>query len=900
MKKIVKIFFAALFLIQNLEAQERMCFGQIPISDSSNLQAKITISESTAYSKCKRFYSYYAKHVDFSQSECINYEDQLTSNKGYAPLGVFFRGWESTPKVDISKYVWKISGPLIENQTPPVVATYEAFNAAYVFKEPGEYEVELTVTDKNGSVSTAYTNVSVWERDGKTYYVDSVIGDDRYNGLAEIPDNNCNVKAKEIGACAGPWKTATRALGELSPFDVTNFPEGEYSADNICLNKETVDIVRYNQGNFKTFRSSSFLAEEAKTDADGNYLPAVPTDICTNLVGRRETSLRPGDQVLFKRGQFFKLETGYDVITSYTATNNGVLYNYERLDQRNIIDVGHWSKALGVHFGAYGVGDKPQIKNSGKVSSDAIALNGYGMFRLSFSDIVFNLSSDIVNPLNSNRAVFVEARGNPVGLVFDNIDVTEVKQGIIVNSTNAQGLFIFDSSFYDSEIVQLYTQLSHEDVALVGNKFDYSANHLIYSDIDSGLIFNNILSRPAYGRTALRLTGGRPDKPNRYVWIGDNEISGWKDPRTSQEYGRAFADGTRYNYLLVQLSPNVSKDLFSHDIWFVNNKVSDAESFMGVGAVENLMVKDNEFSTQDSYFASRVALNLDYAKRPLKNINFINNKFLELSEQYTLGLWSSIFKLTNYYQTKCSDQFNHEKINISNNIIYLPQSNRRVFSYAPLKQGKGLLGEALPDLTVDQAQSLLSQILTFDNNTVYTNQADSPMFVIGGDYRASDPSTSLLSLDWLMGFDGVSSTGGEYRLFNLSSNFLSPYNTVWSSATTTAVQDLLNVDVASLLTWDELILFAQEKGLSPEYVSTLILDSLQPPSVNGGIGYKPDSEKNIWDIMLSPFKLFSDWVDDLFSITGTEDVISDWEGVKKLADNNNVSAGKIRAQIQDK
>ena len=590
-----------------------MCFGQVPLDTSSNLMAKISVTDGSGYysssTKCQNFYSYYSGHVDFHQSDCLANVSQLSLDKGYAPLGVFFRGWESTPKAEITKYEWKIKGPIAAGTTPPVLATYEAFNAAYVFEKPGEYETELTVTDSAGNTSTDVRKVSVWERKGNIYYVDSVIGDDRYNGLAKTIDSKCDLTSSRVGTCAGPWKTATRAFGELSPYKVSKYPDGKYAAEGICLEKGEAEIVRYKQGNFKTFRNSTFVGGEALTDSAGNYLPSVSTEICLKAADKRETALRPGDQILFKRGQNFDLETAYNKITSYTATSNNVVYNYERLDQEPIVTVGHWTKAIGVHFGAYGEGAKPQIKNTGKASSIAINLQGVGMMGLSLSELTFDLSSDITNPFNNNRATLLVGIGNPVNLVFDKIDVNKMDQGIIANSERGHGLFVFNSKFYDSNVTQFYSQSSHEDVALVGNKYDYSANHLIYSSIDSGLIINNELTKPAFGRTAFRLAGGSFEKPDRFVWISGNKMSGWIDPRTSAE-GHAFADGKRYNYLLVNLGPNTSdSDKVEHDVVFIKNTVADAETMLGIGAAENLTIKDNLFVTADYSQAARVILN---------------------------------------------------------------------------------------------------------------------------------------------------------------------------------------------------------------------------------------------------------------------------------------------------
>lgn len=789
------ILFATSFLLfaSSLWAEERICFGQVPQDNGNELQAIITISESNAYSKCSRFYQYYKKHVDFPQSECEVNKEQMTQNVGYAPLPVFFRGWESTPKADIAEYAWTIKGPIIANRNPPVVAKYQSFNAAFVFETPGEYEVELTVTSKSGQTSTDVEYVTVWERDGLTYFVDSIAGDDRYDGLSEFSDITCNPEKSQIGSCPGPWKTATRAFGELSPYRITSYPNGKYTANAICKNQRTENIIRYKQGNFKTFRSSAFIASEAKKDKNGNYLPAVPTKVCYATASKKETALRPGDRVLFKRGQNFELETAVNVLTSYQAKNSdGIVYQYERLDFAPIVNLPHWTKAIGVHFGAYGSGDKPLIENVGATSSAAIALQGVGMMGLSMSDLEFDLSSDIENSFNNNRAILLLAPGNPVNLTFTGIDVKEMEQGIIANSTNGQGLFIFNSTFFDSNVTQLFTQTSYQDVAIVNNKYDYSANHLIYSSISSGLIINNELTKPAFGRTALRIYGGNFDKPNRFIWIADNTITGWVDPRDNKKYGRAFADGHRYNYLLVHLGPNTPySDLATHDLVFTGNKVSNAETLIGIGALENAKFYGNTFTSEDYSFSPRVILNQNVSRRPLKNIHFTSNKFIELSPNAPTSLVSSVFYLNNYFQVECADQVNNQNLDISGNDFYLMTPYRRIFDFGALKQSSGFSGKTPSDLSLDQGQKLLADILSFKENSVYTKDSKNTLFKIGGDFRAVDPKNPS-SIDWTHGYDDVSSTGGDYRLFNQDSDFYNAFgHNIWHSTSSASADDVI-------------------------------------------------------------------------------------------------------------
>jgi len=877
----------------NLAAAERMCFGQVPVETSTDLIAKITVAENEYFTtnKCQRYFSYYEKHVDFTKAECEANKDQLSLDKGYAPFGVFFRGTDSTGKDNIASYDWEITNIA----TNEVLTTYNAFNASYVFEQPGEYSATLTITDKNGTTSTDTKNVTVWAPDGKNYYVDSLIGDDRYNGLAQTPDNTCDVNTSALHSCTGPWKTATRALGEVAPYKVTNYPNGEYTAENICTDTETANITRYKQGNFKIFRSSTFLETEALKDNDGTYLPTVPTQLCSSTVAKRNTVLRPGDQVLFNRSQQFKLETGVNKLSKYTAVNNGVTYNYEKLDTASIITVGHWSKAQGIHFGAYGSGTQPTINNTGKASNIALHFQGLGMIGFAMSNLDFNLTSNIPSPFES-RATFVLMNGNPANTVFNKLNIKEMYQGIVASvDPIAHGLFIFNSTFYDSKVTQLYTSNSFGNVAIINNTYDYSYNHLIYSSISHGLVYNNTLSRPAFGRTAFRLAGEKFTIPNNYVWISDNKISGWIDPRTSDEFGRALGDGKRYNYSLINISPNVPEDKAIHDVVFTRNNVTDAENFMNISVGENIYIHHNTFQTADTSSVNRIQLNPIMARRPLKNININHNKFIDSA--MTEGPFTSSFiSLANYYDIKCSDQFNHQKINITNNSFYSIHSQKRMFMFTPLKQGKDLLGNSLPSLSLEQAENFLKKELVLSNNNFITPDMATPSLQIGGESRAYG-NESETNIDWGNYFQATEGNA-DYRLYNQQSLFSQQTgNNTFSSTDSISIDTLLasentNAIVVVALTWDDLIAYAQENKITPNEVESMILNQLlaSNPSYSGpGVNYSSDLG------MLGQIDRWFSSIPDLFKTNEDQ-----WNDAKQLAISNKISNTSIMKSMTNK
>ena len=216
----------------------------------------------------------------------------------------------------------------------------------------------------------------------------------------------------------------------------------------------------------------------------------------------------------------------------------------------------------------------------------------------------------------------------------------------------------------------------------------------------------------------MRVAGGAFNNPNRYVWISDNEITGWVDPRTSTSFGdalsgKAFNNGLRYNYLLVDISPNVHKNRAIHDVTFIRNKVSNAEVLFSLGATENITVFDNVFQSADTGRATRIKMNSSTSRRPLKNIHIHDNKFIELATSLDITSFSTSFiNLSNYSNIKCNDQFNHEKITIENNTFYVLYEQRGLFRFAGLGQGKDALNNPLPKLTLDQAELFIKSRLS--------------------------------------------------------------------------------------------------------------------------------------------------------------------------------------------
>ncbi len=603
--------------------------------------------------RCSYYWPYFKGKIKkpdgliLEKSECLQYADLLTLSKGYAPLGVFFRSKIKNNQSEVHSYHWEIVGPII-NSPIPLLAKFDSFNASMIFEKAGKYHVILKVIFNDGTQAKDHVTVTVWPRDGKTYFVDSRIGSDHFNGLSMVPDRKCISEKESNNECYGPWKSATRSFAVLASQNP-----------------------------------------------------------------HKRITLMPGDQILFRRGQTFDLKTDLSDITKqkYTIVT-------QRLKCTPQVSVDHWSKILGIHFGPYGRGTIPLIKNIGNTSCFVFDFPGVGLMHLSFQDLAFNLESSN-SPPHDNRASFLFAIGQPINLILNRISLKRFNQGLLFH--NAHGVFINQSNLFDAKVGMLYSETA-TDVAFLNNKFDYSGNHIAYTNISHALVTGNTFSRIAFGRTALRVFGSDQKHLTESIWISDNHFEGWIDPRTRDDCESAsrcqYADGKRYNWSLVELHPNVpDEDRFMKNIVFKRNIVRNAETLLRIGATHNLLVENNIFDTLDNSGSARIKLHSSFSRRPLENVIFRNNLFLERSRDRTHQ--SPIIELSEY-----TNEFEHHKrLSIINN--HFVNSNNCIVK---LKNFQTKKGECL---------------LNSSNNKIFINKS-SPPYITFSQNKANKLKTEIL------------------------------------------------------------------------------------------------------------------------------------------------------------
>ncbi len=145
----------------------------------------------------------------------INAVITATRTTGVTPMAVFFEGTNSTDTegrnletnsqldVEITEYAWSFGDAHAYDVNPN---TFIGFNSAHVFEEPGTYNVNLTIKDSLGNVDATTTSITVTSGSGNTYYVDSVLGNDSYNGLCMESD----------GEGCGPWQTYGYVMNQVN------------------------------------------------------------------------------------------------------------------------------------------------------------------------------------------------------------------------------------------------------------------------------------------------------------------------------------------------------------------------------------------------------------------------------------------------------------------------------------------------------------------------------------------------------------------------------------------------------------------------------------------------------------------------------------------------------------
>jgi PKD repeat protein len=367
--------------------------------------------------------------------------------------------------------------------------------------------------------------------------------------------------------------------------------------------------------------------------------------------------LKPGERVLFRRGQTFPFVSR--------------------------VALGHGETCQGIQFGAYGdpADPRPRIQWNGTTSGATLLggggdeAAGIGGGFLVFSDLHFDFWNRSNDTLIGGLVWSVSGWKNILVLrsAFDE------GSGSALGFNDGCAIFMVSSSVSKEEVwskpessggTHLWGGPSR--LGLVNNQFDKSGNHIAYlTAVDKAIIARNVFSRPAFGRTALRITGGPTGGEANNIHIIDNLFLGWIDPCTTEACPGTGASGgsphngggTRYNYTLITFPPGANEGelLMEHAI-FERNVVTNFEVALDQSNTSDMIIRNNLFVTP---IAGR-ALTLGRAgSAPLIDFAVYGNTILTGQQADDM---MSVVQLSPYSGSTAHGD-HHENVRIMDNIV---------------------------------------------------------------------------------------------------------------------------------------------------------------------------------------------------------------------------------------
>ena len=338
--------------------------------------------------------------------------------------------------------------------------------------------------------------------------------------------------------------------------------------------------------------------------------------------------------------------------------------------------------------------------------------------------------------------------GTGMGHLFLRCGVYDAYQAIVYNigvpegSNEYSGAFVFycdfnDYATYETLSPNLVLYFHCKRAAMVGNTIDKIGNHICYGSwMDGGYFYNNVMSRPAFGRTALRVAGATGDleRPSRNVWIDNNQFLGWIDPLDSGSTGAHNGGGVRYNTILCNVATQTTINQRITNVRVQNNLYTNFEMALSISASEDVLIQNNTFTTPDAYTGNplpRVRVGGDFERIPCQRVTFKNNIF-QTNELRALGgaRNGSIFQLRYYNPANAPYGVDkHTDIKFINNLIQ------------PLNGWDGSLvwfgytvGEEVPQAVYAQLThyNILTQSPYMDRNAVRGIRLGGTSAIVGG------------------------------------------------------------------------------------------------------------------------------------------------------------------------
>ena len=529
--------------------------------------------------------------------------------------------------------------------------------------------------------------------------------------------------------------------------------DGSSATTNTILvnDTSTVNYVTANAPNRLTYYVDSSIGNDTYTGLaqvyDGVNGPwQTASQAFSNIGSSVDGIYQPGDQVLFNRGLTYDL-------------------NYQ-------VTTGHYKGHYGWSFGTYGGGAKPQINWSGSpgTNNTVYRAQGVGPFYVSFTDLSFNM----LNPSNGSSVGFFWTTSMSQTVLINRIDIQNPRGNtaiLLEGSTLAQqpypndwdgsGHFVLNCNIYNGFII-MFCEIAR--FACMNNFCDLADNHINYFDfIHKGIIKDNIFTRPAFGRSGLRVSGAG-DASSFYtsqVWIDNNYIGGWVDPingwnttgwdnPSSPNYDPHVAHnggGNRYNYDVDYLSPQNGPMADGppqriQDMVFQNNITTNFEMGSTFGAIfESYTVRNNKFispsPTQGAPVATTgsqcaIVAGWIYDYYPIQNLVLENNEF-------------NLSRYSGYYGAAIRISANqpHRNITIKNNTFKFQVPHMGIVSFESEADTALIESCIISDNTVSTSDTsfVVMSGLDLNSSTLYNDASFNsayPGVLSGTTYTARD------------------------------------------------------------------------------------------------------------------------------------------------------------------
>lgn len=377
---------------------------------------------------------------------------------------------------------------------------------------------------------------------------------------------------------------------------------------------------------------------------------------------------KPGDRILFKRGQTFPIGSG-------------------------LIVVKHGQAKYGYTFGAYGDPElpRPVIQHTGPESGAIIYFEGVDWGWIGFEDLVFDGTATTSRPATLFR---VNGRGSQ--LHFNRCRFQNGYQHVGVLGNFADGrisnITLKNCESYNAANVHFFCEASAW--AMTGGDYDLSENHILYGGhVNRAIIARNRFSRPPFGRHSVRISAeactvdgaGVIQNPANNVHILENTFEGWVDPKN--EPGTVHSGGgVRWNICHIEIKPNTSKVQEIRDVLVERNTITGFEAAIIVADAEDCTIRQNVLATDSDYNgADRIQIGHPFERRPSKNIA-VEDNIIDSYENRAGD--AGIVGVNPYTQASYQGLTRHTGITIRGNRVRMRDGNGRF-----LRVAGGGLGE---------------------------------------------------------------------------------------------------------------------------------------------------------------------------------------------------------------